>query len=359
MHRENAIVLTNGLLHTDFAKTCHGLLRGSERFAVVAVIDPVHAGKDAGIVMDGKAIGMPIYASVEDYLGAGQTPVDYCIVGVAVIGGALPEEIRSEVRAALLNRMHVVCGLHTLLGDDPEFSRLANAMGVNLIDIRRPRPAAELSFWSGAIHQVQTPRIAVLGIDCAVGKRTTCRFLRDACRASGIQTEMIYTGQTGWMQGYRYGFILDATLNDFVGGELERAIVACEREARPDLILVEGQASLRYPAGPCGSEFILSGAIGGVVLQHIPGRKHFEGTSIPLVSVESEVELIRFYGAEVLAICLNSLHLKGAELEAYRQDLQKRLQLPVTLPLEEGVHGLVPVVRHYMQQYQAALAARD
>ena len=48
-----AIVLTHGLLHTMNAKTAHGLLRGTERFRVVAVIDRDHSGLDAGTVMDG------------------------------------------------------------------------------------------------------------------------------------------------------------------------------------------------------------------------------------------------------------------------------------------------------------------
>ena len=39
--------------------------------------------------------------------------------------------------------------------------------------------------------------------------------------ALGRRTEVIYTGQTGWLQGFRHGFIFDATLNDFVSGELE------------------------------------------------------------------------------------------------------------------------------------------
>ena len=45
---ENAIVFTHNLLGENFAKTAHGLLRGTERFNVVAVIDSHHHGKDAG-----------------------------------------------------------------------------------------------------------------------------------------------------------------------------------------------------------------------------------------------------------------------------------------------------------------------
>ena len=79
----------------------------------------------------------------------------------------------------------------------------------------------------------------------------------EMCLDNGNRTEMIYTGQTGWMQGYEYGFILDATPNDFVPGEIENAIVTCDREKSPELILVEGQSSLRNLFGPCGSEFLI------------------------------------------------------------------------------------------------------
>jgi len=43
--RPKAILLTNGMLHMSDAKTAHGLIRGTERFTIVAVIDNVHAGK--------------------------------------------------------------------------------------------------------------------------------------------------------------------------------------------------------------------------------------------------------------------------------------------------------------------------
>jgi len=46
------------MLDTMNAKTAHGLLRGSERFEVLAVIDYKFAGKDAGELMDGKPIGV-------------------------------------------------------------------------------------------------------------------------------------------------------------------------------------------------------------------------------------------------------------------------------------------------------------
>ena len=54
-------------------------------------------------------------------------------------------------------------------------------------------------------------------------------------------------------------------------------MVSCYRETKPDIIFIEGQSSLRNPSGPCGSEFLKSGNVKGVILQHAPGRKYFDG----------------------------------------------------------------------------------
>jgi uncharacterized NAD-dependent epimerase/dehydratase family protein len=348
MQQSNVIVLTNGMLDTLYAKTCHGLLRGSDRFNVIAVIDPKFAGQDAGTVMDGKPLNIPVVASVEAFMASEAPEVHHLIVGVAIPGGKLPEDFREEISNAIQAGFSIISGLHTFVSDDPEFASLAEIHQVSLFDVRKPKDRQHLGFWSGAIHTVKAPRIAVLGMDCAVGKRTTCRFLLEACRSEGIKAEMIYTGQTGWMQGYKHGFIFDSTVNDFIGGEVERSIVECYREENPDLILIEGQSALQNPTGPCGSEFILCGQAKGVVLQHIPGREHYEDTKIPIRSIESEIRLIEAYGAEVLAITLNGTEMTAQALKDYQARLAETVDVPVIRPLEEGVAGLMPVIRQFM-----------
>jgi len=350
MRKEKAIVLTNGLLETEFAKSCHGLLRGSDRYEVLALVDNIHAGMDAGEALDGRHRGIPIYASVEEYFAQAAEYPAWCVVGVAIVGGQLPDDFRQDIANAIKRGLSVVCGLHTLLNEDPQFSQLARENGVQLLDIRQPRPAKELRFWTGEIYEVASPKIAVLGMDCAVGKRTTCRFLMEICQQHGIKTEMIYTGQTGWMQGYKYGFIFDATLNDFIGGEIEKAILNCYRNEKPDLILIEGQSGLRVPAGPAGSEFLICGNVKGVVLQHIPGRKYYEDTRIPLKDIETEIKLIELYGAELLGVTLNGEGLDSEEMLRYRDKLQRELPYPVVLPMEEGVERLLPIVRDFMER---------
>ena len=231
----------------------------------------------------------------------------------------------------------------------PEWVALAEKAGVSLIDIRKPKKP--LHFWTGEIQSVRAPRVAVLGTECAVGKRTTARLLVEACCKDGIATQMIYTGQTGWMQGAAHGFILDAVPNDFVGGELEHAIVLADREFSPDLIVLEGQSALRNPCGPCGSEFILCAGARGVILQHAPGREYFHGYEklgcrIPPVS--EEIELIRLLGARTLALTLNGENMEPDELLAERKRLSDQLGIPVVLPLEEGVDALLPLIKQYI-----------
>ncbi|MFT7281326.1 MAG: putative NAD-dependent epimerase/dehydratase family protein, partial [Cyclobacteriaceae bacterium] len=55
-----AVLITGGLLNSINAKTAHGLLRVSNRFEIIGVIDEKHAGKDAGIVVDGQELGIPV-----------------------------------------------------------------------------------------------------------------------------------------------------------------------------------------------------------------------------------------------------------------------------------------------------------
>lgn len=345
---EAAIALANSHFKTVFAKTSHGLVRGPSRYRLLGVVDPACAGQDAGAALDGRPRGIPILASLSEALARFTPPPTHCLVGVATVGGVLPPDLYADLKIAAQAGMTLVNGLHHLLSEDPELVRLTQENGGGIIDIRKPKPASALRFWSGEVLALKTPRIAVLGMDCAIGKRTTCMMLRDACRADGLRAEMIYTGQTGWLQGLRHGLIFDATLNDFVSGELERAILDCQRETNPDLILMEGQSALRNPSGPAGSEFILSGGAKGVILQHAPARRYFEdfeafGCRIP--PLEGEVELIRLLGADVWAVTLHTKGLTPEEAHATRARLADTLHLPVALPLEEGVGDLVDVIR--------------
>ena len=159
---------------------------------------------------------------------------------------------------------------------------------------------------------------------------------------------MIYTGQTGWMQGWDYGFIFDSTLNDFVSGELERSIYQCYKDKNPDFILIEGQAALRNPSGPCGSEFLISANVDGVILQHSPKRKHFDGwehVDAIMPSLESEIDLIKSYGKDVIAITLNTQGMTEQEKIYHKNLINTGFGIPVFLPIDEGMDGIVEILK--------------
>ena len=343
-----AIVLGNGGYRNSDGKVAHGLVRSGSRFRVLAVVDPESSGQDAGEALDGVRRGIPIVASLDEAIElVGEAP-EYCVIGVATLGGRLSDELRDGVGLAIERGMSVVNGLHDWLSEDPALVRAAAEKGVRLIDLRRPRPRRELHFWSGEIYGVKATRVAVLGMDCSIGKRTTTRMLVEALVEDGLRTEMIYTGQTGWMQGAEYGLVFDSLPNDFVCGELERAILDCDREVGPEVMVIEGQSALRNPSGPCGAEMLLSAAVAGVVVQHAPGREFvedFEELELRIPSVEEEVELIRRYGVPTLAVALNGQGMSGEELIAEQERLREVLKIPVVRPLEEGVGELMPVVR--------------
>jgi uncharacterized NAD-dependent epimerase/dehydratase family protein len=340
---QTALVLTAGFLGALNGKTAHGLVRGPSRFRVVGVLDPVHAGRDAGEVVDGRPRGVPCFADLDAALAALGASPDWLVVGVAFHGGRMPAAVRAQVLDAVRRGIGAVNGLHELLGDDAEIAAAAAASGARLHDIRRPKRFADLRFWSGEALRLAVPRVAVLGTDCALGKRTTANLLLAALRRRGLAAEMIWTGQTGWLQGHRYGFALDATPNDFVAGELEGAVLDCAREAAPDLILLEGQSSLRNPGGPCGSELILAAGAKGVVLVHAPGRTLFEGleeSGVAIPPVASEIDLVRAYGAEVLGLALNGEGLDPNALAAEAARLESELGMPVSLPLVDACEPL-------------------
>lgn len=346
-----AIVLCDGCYGTINGKTAHGLVRGSERYRILAVVDPSAAGKDAGEVLDGNHRGIPVVASISDALGSLPAIPDFAIVGIATSGGRMTAGLRASLREALESGLSIVNGLHEFAGDDPELQGLARKHGLTITDVRRVGPRGELHFWTGEILTLATPRVAVLGTDCALGKRTTTRMLVEACRRNGMRAEWIATGQTGWLQGAPFGILLDALPNDFVSGELEHAILSCARELSPDVIFLEGQSSLRNPSGPCGSELIVSGGARGVVLQHAPGRVFFEGyedEGFRIPPVAEEIALIRLLGARTLALALNGEGLTTEALMASRKALEQEFGIPVALPLGEGVESLVPAIRGFL-----------
>lgn len=352
--RGNVIVLTGGKLDSKNAKTAHGLLRGSNRFNVISIIDKkfsgkyVHVNKNGKISISSKKTNIKIFKDLKSFINS-NIKVEYCVIGVASAGGLLSKEMRKDVIEAMQNKISIINGLHSILNNDKEIKKISEGYNVNIHDIREAKAREKLNFWSGKIYEVKAPKIVVLGTDCGLGKRTTAKLIVENLQMNNVKSDMVYTGQTGWMQGWEYGFIFDSTLNDFVSGELERAIYECYISKKPKYILIEGQAALRNPSGPCGSEFLISANVDGVILQHSPKRMFYDGwehVNAVMPSLDSEIKLIHSYGKEVIAITLNTQGMTDQEKLYHKKLIAQDLDIPVFLPIDEGLDGILEILQN-------------
>jgi uncharacterized NAD-dependent epimerase/dehydratase family protein len=340
-------------------KTANGLIRRSEKYQILSVIDSEKAGLDTGMVLDNKTNGIPIVRDLADALAHADATPDFYIFGMAPSSGMLSNHERALVLEAMSYGMNIVNGLHEFLNDDGVFAAACVASNVEIRDVRRPRAKKDLRLFSGRINEVTCPVIAVLGTDCAIGKRTTANITADALNETGIKTVVIGTGQTGLIQGARYGIALDAVPSQFCTGELEATIVEAFEIERPDVIIVEGQGALSHPAFS-SSSFILRGSCpNGVVLQHAPRRSmrcDFEKMAMP--TPESEINLIEtFADTKIIGLTINHEQMSDIEVSAAITRYERELGIPVTDALTRSPERLVDMVLAAFPELKGGLAA--
>jgi len=327
-------------------KTANGLVRHSEKYKILAVIDSEKAGLDSGLVLGEKPNSIPIFRNLSDALTHTGTVPDYYIFGMAPASGMLSSHERGLVLEAMDRGMNIVNGLHEFLNDDPVFATASAAKNVTILDIRKPRAKKDLRLFSGRIAEVTCPRIAVLGTDCAIGKRTTATILTQALNDRGVNAVMVGTGQTGLIQGARHGIALDAIPSQFCSGEMEAAIVEAFESENPDVIIIEGQGALSHPAYSTSS-FILRGSCpDGVVLQHAPGRSNrcdFENMKMPVPA--TEINLIQtFSDTKVIGLTINHENMTDVEVDLAITLYEYELGIPTTDALSGPPERLVEMI---------------
>ena len=343
---ETAVVYCEANFGAMDGKTANGLVRHSERYRIVAVIDSTQSGLDAGTVLGDEPNGIPICEDLDAALAVGDGAASVFIFGMAPSSGVLSAVERNVVLDAISRGMNIVNGLHEFLNDDPEFVAAANRTGVTILDVRRPRAKKDLRMFSGRIASVTCPRIAVLGTDGAIGKRTTATVLTQALNERGIKAVLVGTGQTGLIQGARYGVAIDAIPCQFASGEMETAVIEAFEGEHPDVIIVEGQGALSHPAY-LTSSFILRGSQPqAVILQHAPARKVLgDFPDVPMPTPASEINLIETFAAtKVIGLTINHERMTDAEVTAAITLYELELGIPATDALTRPTDRLVEMV---------------
>ena len=341
--KKTALVYCESQFGLVDGKTAAALIRQSELYSIVGVIDSSLAGKDAGEALGEQKSGIPIFADLDHALSELSEVPSYYIYGKAPLDTYISNKERSLIVEAMENGMDIINGLHQFFSHDQELSLKAAQNGIQIKDIRKPPELKNLHVFTGRISEVNVPVIAFLGTDCACGKMTTAVELNKTLNNLGIKSVLIATGQTSLIQGAKYGVAIDALISQFVVGEIENSVVQAFENEKPDIILVEGQSSVSHPAF-MGSLGILKGSMpDGVILQHPPARKfRCDFPNLLMPTVAHEIKLIEEISkAKVMAIALSHENLAEVEMRQIVAVYEKKFQLPTTDVLIHGCQKLV------------------
>jgi uncharacterized NAD-dependent epimerase/dehydratase family protein len=345
------LILADGDFGPMTSKTANAIIRYlPER--TVGVLDRSLAGKTAQEVL-GFGGGIPVVGSMREGLALQPGAV---LVGIAPVGGRLPEEWRTWLAEALDGGCDLWSGLHTFLGDDPLLAAKARAGGRRILDLRRP--PADLPVASGAAKTVEPYVVLTVGTDCNVGKMTAQLQLARELNAGGLRTRFVPTGQTGIMiEGW--GIAVDAVISDFVAGAAERLVLQGAEDA--DVVLVEGQGSINHPGYSAVTLGLLHGSCpDALVLCHQSSREYIgDYREAAWLRIPPLSEYIRLYEAigsavhptRVIGISLNTFDLSDEAALRACEAATRETGLPATDPVRFDASPLLEAVRKGRQAY--------
>lgn len=349
MPKNRAIIYADRLYSCADGKTAHGLVRYSKKYNIVGVVDSTLSKGDAAEFLDKTKHGIPLINNLDEAFTA--TNPDTFIIGAVSEGGVLPKGYDKAVEWALSKGLNVVSGLHQFLSDDSRFTKLAQTNGCKITDVRKIFRDYK-RFYTGDIKNVPSTRIALVGTDSAIGKRTMAVMLVEELKKRGKKADMIFTGQTGWLQGWPHGIVLDAMINDFVSGGIEGAILDSWKDDKPEFMIVEGQGSLVHPFFPGGFEILAAGQVHGFILVDAPKRPHLDGfPAYPMPDPKRVVKIAELLtGKELVGIGINQERMNEGEIKTAKKRYKKTFNVPVAAPLIDGVGEIVDVLEEMHEQ---------
>jgi uncharacterized NAD-dependent epimerase/dehydratase family protein len=334
------IVLTDGQLSTFGAKTACSVIRYRGDH-VVAVLDPQKKGQRLEDIL-GWGEGIPIVASVDEAL---DLDPDSLLIGIAPVGGKLPEAWRAYIVAALERGINIISGLHMMLNQDEQLAGLARQHGADLIDVRDPGPFDRVAV--GRAAELPVKRVLTIGTDCAIGKMVTALELTAAGRRAGWDAAFVATGQTGIMiEGW--GIAVDRVISDFAAGAAEWL---CEQVADRQVAFIEGQGSITHPGYSGVSLSLLHGSCpDALVICHQPGRTHHRGVQKASASLQEHIELCERLASarhpcRVCGVALHTAGMTDSDARVAIEATAERTSLPVTDVVRYGCDPLIRALR--------------
>jgi uncharacterized NAD-dependent epimerase/dehydratase family protein len=267
------------------------------------------------------------------------------VIGVAPIGGVIPQLWWRFIEEAAWAGMDIVSGLHFKLADFPDLVAASEASGARLIDVRKP--PANLPVGTGKKRTGK--RMLMVGTDCAIGKKYTALALDRCMREAGMKATFRATGQTGIMLAGE-GLPIDAVVADFISGAAE-LISPDNDEDHWDVI--EGQGSLFHPGYAGVSLGLLHGSQpDAFVVCHdatrtvVAGWEHY---ALPSVRecIDQHIMMGQRTNPDIrcVGISVNTSNLPADKREAFLTSLSAETGLPCVDPLIDGCGAIVDHIK--------------
>jgi uncharacterized NAD-dependent epimerase/dehydratase family protein len=342
------MILTEGQLGVFSSKTATSLIRYCpDETACVLDSKAAKSGKPLEAIV-GVGKGIPIVSTVAE--GLKHRPTEL-LIGIAPVGGRLPQAWRRIILQAIAAGLDVVSGLHHVLSDDAEFAAAAKKKGVKIVDVRVP--PADISVAEDRLRKLKQRRIALLGSDCNLGKMVTALEINKGLKKNGWDSEFVATGQTGIMIAGS-GIAVDHVLSDYVNGAAERL---CWERRNREVVVVEGQGSVYHPAYSGVTVGLLHGCMPhAIVYVHAPTRKrigHYEG--FPIMPVKDGVALVEalmkpLQPTRVTAISLNTVGMTPAGADRAAKQIEDQTGLPAEDPIRHGVKKMVKALEKVLRR---------
>lgn len=263
------------------------------------------------------------------------------LIGVAPVGGQLPDTWLAVLLEALEAGLDIVSGLHVRLETFPALAEAAARLGRTLHNVRhsnRVFPVANGRKRTGK-------RALMVGTDCALGKKYTALALTKALVARGVDATFRATGQTGIMIAGS-GIAIDAVVADFIAGAAE----TLSPDAAPDhWDVIEGQGALFHPAYAGVTLGLLHGSQpDALVLCHDPLRtvtSFFPDYPLPTIEAAMMAYLPHAQRTNPAACFVGiSLNTSALDEDAARRAIESasvRTGLPAFDPLRFGIAAVV------------------
>lgn len=331
-------VYMEGALHDPSGKMGEGVLRYSQN-PITCVIDSTHAGQVVQAHLS-PSKSVPVVRTVQEAVELG---AEVLVLGLAVSGGAIPDEWYAPIDSAIAAGLSVVNGLHDHLA--PRYPNLG--VGQFVWDVRQEPPG--LTVGMGRAAKLANRRVLFVGTDMAVGKMTAGLEIYAQAIAQGISTGFVATGQIGIVVTGA-GIALDAIRVDFAAGAVEAEVL---QFATKDLVLIEGQGALIHPASTANLPLLRGSMPTHLVMCCRAGQDHlYRVPSIVIPPLRDLIPLYEKLGSAAgvfapprcVAVAVNTRGLEDAEASEAKARIEQETGLPAVDPVRDGAGRLVAAI---------------